>query len=565
MASCSPSISIFVEPPADELCAPLDFGDGPTMMTDPPFDTTGYAQFLSGPLPDLWQGFSDGSQNHNYKVGGRGSNNLLVPPGGLNLAYDCYPTPLEDMDDYPFKLLSYSMPRSVAEDCSPYSGTLSEELSPSSSPSPSIHSGALSPLYPSADLSHSSLSPTFLGDLQLPFTQLNLESNYQPPSAFRLRSYSVTERTVAPSDTWYDPAHSRVRTAPPTISPLPDDTFVDYTVFNSVSECNPHQIGGEIVSGMNEGCFSALDDVLHPGVSPAMNSDHAEYHPDAGSGILLRPDPVDLPRLHRLEMESEPRIPTTSFHRRGHSDSSAFLSPTSPIDHRGGRTQHRKASSVSACVRHAPYPASAPSTPEAGFRVTDLAGGYAARCQYSGTSSFRPKLSIDVAQPLEDNQVSASQQSVFSMPPGGDQVVGSSYVPDITVKNEWSPANRFSQISMVEQLSPDSAVSSASSSGWKDVVGSKKIVDASTARRKRESKYVCELPGCGQTFTAKHNWTYHTFAHSGERHFPCSKCGDCFTTPGVANRHRNKCDGVGGNTKRRRPAPSTPSTSSLVF
>ena len=55
----------------------------------------------------------------------------------------------------------------------------------------------------------------------------------------------------------------------------------------------------------------------------------------------------------------------------------------------------------------------------------------------------------------------------------------------------------------------------------------------------------------------------HMLSHSGERRFSCDKCHDRFTTPGVASRHRAKCTGSGGSTKRRRSASSVASTSRL--
>jgi hypothetical protein len=331
----------------------------------------------------------------------------------------------------------------------------------------------------------------------------------------------VTERTVAPSDTWCDPARQGVHSAPPTTAPLPDDTLVDYPASTFVSECNLYQHGRGIISPPGEGGFFTSGDAPYPGVSAATGPEPAEYHSDSGNGLLLRPDHVDPPRPHRLEIELGPGPRTTTnipSHRRGQSDSEAFLSPTSPIDRWGNRTHHRRASSASMLVRHAPYPVSAPSTPEASFRLPDLAGAYAFQRRYSGPSGSRPQLSIDVAQSFEGYQVSASHQHDYPMPPGDDQAPESSHVPDIAVKDEWNQEIGFSLLSpsiqlvremaeqpyMGDQLSPDSAVSNGSPSRWKNVVGSQKIVDASNARRKRESKFECEV--CEQTFTAKHNW-----------------------------------------------------------
>ena len=372
---------------------------------------------------------------------------------------------------------------------------------------PSVHCGALSPSNSSSGEFSSSLSPTLLGDLSLPFTELNLDT-VQPPSAFRVRSHSVTERTVAPSDTWSDPAaRTGVRSAPSTTSPLPED---EHTTPGIVSECNAYQFGGEIVSPGSESSFFASHDELYLSET---GLEQVAYHPHAGNTLLLRPE---IPHT-----ESDP---STSFsHRRVYSDPLGFLSPTSPVDQWGSRMQHRRTSSASGSVRHAPYPASAPATPEARFGLPELVDGYGVQRRHTRPSS-RPKLSINVPYSVMSTEDPTSNQYIYPMLPGGDQEV-LSHVPSIACKSEWGQANEIHQPSsstqfvhgshgmmdsssmhMADQLSPNSAVSSASSPGWKDVVGSQKIVDASHARRKRESKFVCEVPGCGQTFTAKHNW-----------------------------------------------------------
>jgi len=147
--------------------------------------------------------------------------------------------------------------------------------------------------------------------------------------------------------------------------------------------------------------------------------------------------------------------------------------------------------------------------------------------------------------------------------------------------NEWNQENEISHspsqwqlvhgmpgksIMMDDQLSPSSsvtAVSSASSSSHKDVVGSQKMIEASNRRRKKEWKFKCDFLNCGRTFTAKHNLqcefyisSYrlmlvlmgllidHLLSHSGIRSFRCGKCEDSFSTPGIANRHRAKCTGI---------------------
>jgi hypothetical protein len=331
---------------------------------------------------------------------------------------------------------------------------------------------------------------------------MNLEHKYP----FRARSHSVIERTVAPSDVWCDPStHTGVRSAPPATAPLPGDTSPDCTISSDGSDCG-------VMSPAYEFDFLTLGHGPYIGVSAEMNPTQAESQ-DVGTGLLLQTVSAYPPPSPDTQFR-HPRIP----HHRSSSESSAFLSPTSPVDQRRPRMHRRKADSISGPPRHTPYPASAPSTPEQAFGHTELAG---APRRYSGPPPSRPKLLIPVTRPHEWNdQFPASPQQVHASSHGGEQVVGSSYVSDDvnTVNNEWYQANVPSpslQIAQVmpgqpqmytqDQLSPSSAISNTSQSVQKDVVGSRKIVDASTARRKRDCKFICAWPNCRQTFTAKHN------------------------------------------------------------
>jgi len=465
----------------------------------------------------------------------------------------------------------------------------SSDFSPGTSPSindgtlSSSHSGTEDPPR-SAD---SLLSPTLLNNLTLPFTEMNLD-NTQPMSVFRVRSHSVTERTVSPSETWCDPAaRSGVRSAPSTIAPLPYDALADYTASSHVNECSFYQHGDGTFSPVNEVSPLTSIDGLYPGVCQVAGPEQTIYH-NTGSGLLLQPDDIRSCPPLKPEMQSDPCIST---HHRGHSDPSGYLSPTSPVDQRGDRMHHRRSGSVFKSRRHAPYPASAPSTPEGGFVLPELAEGHLTQRRYSGHSPSRPKLTVDVAQSFQGQQVMASP---YQTPWRLDQAAESPHVLHV-VKTEWDQANGISHPLSSPQLvhvmpgqppmyviddqpspSPSSAISSASPSpGYKDIVGSQKIVDASSARRKRDGKFKCDWPNCEQTFTAKHNlqckcyvFSYplmsvlmifivdHILSHNKVRPFQCGKCEDSFTTPGVANRHRAKCTGSEKNTRRRRSATS---------
>lgn len=372
------------------------------------------------------------------------------------------------------------------------------EFSPNTSPS--IHGGALSP-----SSSGEPLSPTLLANLSLPFTEMNLDCQIRP-TMFRYRSQSVSEGTVAPADTWRDPAaHLVFRSAPSMTAPLPDAVLADYTLLCDVSA--EYGFTGGIISE-NDGGVPTPDEQRSLDVYMSPDTEETGYQ---SNGLLFRPAYVSPRPTIDIGIDST----FNPTHRRGYSDSSGFLSPTSPNDRHIAGIHQRRMSNAGGSVRHAPYPASAPSTPEGlgSFNLPELASGHLHR-RHSGPSSSRPKLSIDV-QSSGNSQALASQQYVYSLSNTEDPIA-------TPVKSEWSQPSGFGQLSpsiqfahgMTDQLStcvgdqrsPGSAMSTSSSS-WKKVVGSAKIVNASNARRKRESKFICALPECGQTFTAKHNLT----------------------------------------------------------
>ncbi|KAK7460450.1 hypothetical protein VKT23_009172 [Stygiomarasmius scandens] len=78
-----------------------------------------------------------------------------------------------------------------------------------------------------------------------------------------------------------------------------------------------------------------------------------------------------------------------------------------------------------------------------------------------------------------------------------------------------------------------------SDGGFKNVVGSDKILKASGDRRKNDAKFKC--PICFNSFTAKHNLTNHLNSHNGVRPYECAGCGASFTTKGTFQRHASKC------------------------
>ncbi|KAJ7180204.1 hypothetical protein C8R43DRAFT_846641, partial [Mycena crocata] len=75
---------------------------------------------------------------------------------------------------------------------------------------------------------------------------------------------------------------------------------------------------------------------------------------------------------------------------------------------------------------------------------------------------------------------------------------------------------------------------------FKPEVASKKIRQASSARRINIAAFVCPLATCSSTFTARHNLVNHINSHNKHRPHRCL-CGMSFTTQGVLNRHKKRC------------------------
>ncbi|THU99959.1 hypothetical protein K435DRAFT_794552 [Dendrothele bispora CBS 962.96] len=61
-------------------------------------------------------------------------------------------------------------------------------------------------------------------------------------------------------------------------------------------------------------------------------------------------------------------------------------------------------------------------------------------------------------------------------------------------------------------------------------VATDKLLMVSRKKRKHVAKYNCTLPGCGQDFTAAHNYRNHLNSHEKLRRFLCEKCKKKFST-----------------------------------
>jgi hypothetical protein len=80
----------------------------------------------------------------------------------------------------------------------------------------------------------------------------------------------------------------------------------------------------------------------------------------------------------------------------------------------------------------------------------------------------------------------------------------------------------------------------APAQSFKAEVASKKIRQASNARRINAALFKCPLETCSSTFTARHNLLNHINSHNKYRPHRCM-CGMSFTTQGVLNRHKKRC------------------------
>ncbi|KAI3609833.1 hypothetical protein WG66_007617 [Moniliophthora roreri] len=66
------------------------------------------------------------------------------------------------------------------------------------------------------------------------------------------------------------------------------------------------------------------------------------------------------------------------------------------------------------------------------------------------------------------------------------------------------------------------------------------VLQAAVRRRKNEAKFTCDIAGCGQTFTTRHNLRYHSDAHYNIRRYKCEMCGKSFTTLSDRRRHQHR-------------------------
>jgi hypothetical protein len=538
-----PSISI--EPPTDDY-GHMGLADD-QIPVDPPCDAT-RTQFYSSD-PTL---YGSGLELYGHTTSSPSTVDVAYLNDDINSGSDC---DFVQVKSFPGPFLqpeSSWSPRHTPDDInSPCSNSsLGDEFpsSPSSytapldSPSPYYHDHSLSPIV--NDFQELALTPPVFD---------------HSTSTLRSRSHSVTEGTVAPSDTWRDPdtttcptsgSLSAPSTNPSSTSPLPHIVPTDFSQYFN---------GGN-------GSFPSNNEINYS--YPTYQGGDVPIYPDqighqydagvvtqSGSNEYLQPhSPVDVvsPSLtlqtDGLDTRNRPS------HGRCRSDSYSHLSPTSPVERRR----------APASIRHSPYPSSAPSSPNhIGFPPASLPV-VGSSLQRRLSSPARPAASLDARRPVDDvlptqygspiRRVRSSSQASFSNGSSrGDTLVQPSQLmlemlphPPVHLANEHMPSPALS--------------SSPSSPSFKDVVASDKIVQASNLRRRREAKHQCEH--CGQTFTAKHNLQNHIYSHTGVRPFKCPECSQTFVTSGVLNRHRTSGACAEGKPKQRKHRSSVSSNAS---
>jgi hypothetical protein len=377
-------------------------------------------------------------------------------------------------------------------------------------------------------------------------------------STLRSRSHSVTERTVAPSDTWRDPDTTAYPTSGPLSAPSTNPSSTSPLPQTNLSEYFSVPNGGN-------GSFPSTNEI---NFYPAFQGGNVPIYPDQiehqyDSGVVTQSGPNEYLQPHSPVDIVNPSLTlqTDSLdtrnrpsHSRCRSDSYSHLSPTSPVDRRRAPASNR----------HSPYPSSAPSSPN---HVGFLPGSLPVEgspLQRRVSSPARPAISLDATRAVDDvltNQYSStirrvrssSQASFSNASSRGDTLVQTSR---LVLEMPQHPSVHLAN----EHMSSPALSGSPSSPSFKGVVASDKIVQASNLRRRREAKHQCEH--CGQTFTAKHNLQNHIYSHTGVRPFKCSECSQTFVTSGVLNRHRTSGACAEGKPKQRKHRSSVSSNAS---
>ncbi|KAF9466508.1 hypothetical protein BDZ94DRAFT_172866 [Collybia nuda] len=441
---------------------------------------------------------------------------------------------------YPFEYVPQGAPRSPTDVDSPFTAEGSfDALDGFNSPGVTFNSPYLS----SGDISFTNSSPSMspltrdLGNVFLEVEDAPLER----PSIFRIRSQSVTEATVAPSDTWRDPC-GRPRSASysspaPSTSRTGGDQIVESSSELDAIDLNddfnpeggyPYGEGG-LTSFPNSGFLTSRNP------SPALPSIPTG---ELNSSTLFAPAddfPTTTDIAHPMPRHPSPRQPVAlslntdlsshvpasgRYHYRNRSDSYC-LSADSPTDRRGNGLTHRSSLSSPESRRHSPYPSihSSPAsvTSESqlspylsNLDITELSPSTGSSPHRRSTLSVTrsPTLKVDNTLQRVSSDPSSTRYGLQRRRNGNPRPSpGPSYMISSDSSIAAMTVDTGSRITPFNgsYLSDVDSVSAPTTDKYKPVVASQRIVQASNLRRTREARFICEYEGCLSTFTAKHN------------------------------------------------------------
>ncbi|KIK66750.1 hypothetical protein GYMLUDRAFT_37876 [Collybiopsis luxurians FD-317 M1] len=222
--------------------------------------------------------------------------------------------------------------------------------------------------------------------------------------------------------------------------------------------------------------------------------------------LRLQVPPPDLHRPHPSSAHSEHSylFPSdTATHHSPSSPNPPFLSVDSAHwQPRGRRRSHSDSAS------YAPYPLSQRSrSPSVSSYTSELSDRGSIVSEASSFEHIDPQLLLT------------------RIPTNTSSSGYSSYSAESTGSNMYSLAQAESNPSRNPQ------------------VASRKTRLASAKRRRKEARFHCSVPGCGGSFTARHNLLNHENAHNGVRKYGCGSCGNAFVTSAVLKRHAKTCKG----------------------
>ncbi|KAJ7158403.1 hypothetical protein C8R46DRAFT_1109101 [Mycena filopes] len=377
-----------------------------------------------------------------------------------------------------------------------------------------------------------------------------------PPTVSRLRSSSQSVQSVSPSEVWSDGV-GRGRAS--SFSGSTNDTqFYRNTVTTQQEQYASVQIA---VADANSPVQSFGTDMAwmpqtensptapRPHLAPEWTLPGSER---ASADSLAVPTSPSLLAVPGPGLRRRPATYGAASRRSRSHGGETMIFPDQ--DSGRGRGQHRSTLSIpnSRSTSNGSRSGSrAPSPPEGAFYNAAV---------YSPSSPSSPAFEDAV---LGDGSISVERRSTFTalrapteLLPHAPTLSRASTTPSRGRRPKPIPSLRKeADMHMLKAVKTEPSSSSFASSGllhdfpistpsvsssFKREVSSKKIREASSARRINIAAFNCPLATCGATFTARHNLTNHVNSHNKYRPHRCP-CGLTFTTQGVLNRHKKRC------------------------